>query len=104
MLLGCVHAGLFHSVHTHRVFLMIYLIRMLFLTLSLGIAARPSLTDPTSYATPLDHFRLVCEIVTLMIILTMIVMEIVNIVEYVEQVNHSILNHKEYTELYCICL
>ena len=74
---------------------MIYLIRILFLTLSLGIAARPSLTDPASYITPLDHFRLVCEIATLMIILIMIVMEIMNIIEYVDYVNHSILNHKE---------
>jgi hypothetical protein len=62
------------------VFLLAYLFRMLFLTLSLGIAARPSLLDPASYNTPLDIFRLVCETITLLIILGMIVAEIVNII------------------------
>ena len=52
----------------------LYLLFMAFLTTSLVLAARSS-GDPSQYESPLDWFRLFCEIVTLVWILLDLVLE-----------------------------
>ena len=58
----------------HRMLFSFYLLFMAFLTTSLVLGARSG--DPSQYDSPLDHFRLFCEIVTLLFVLYDLALEI----------------------------
>ena len=58
----------------HRMLFSFYLLFMAFLTTSLVLGAGSR--DPSQYDSPLDHFRLFCEIVTLLFILYDLALEI----------------------------
>ena len=62
----------------HRFCLFLYLLKMVFLTFALAIAARPELTDNqlNKYPQPLDYFRGICEVLLLIYIAINIGVEI----------------------------
>ena len=58
----------------YRMIFSVYILFMVFLTISLVLAARSR--DPSQYDRPLDHFRLFCEVVTLIFVLYDLALEI----------------------------
>ena len=66
----------------------LYLLFMAFLTTSLVLAAR--ISDPSQYESPLDWFRLFCEIVTLVWILLDLVLEFYELGRVMLVVNPSL--------------
>ena len=81
------HINLFCLCSTfHRLCFFLYLLKMVFLTLALAIAARPELTDDqlNKYPQPLDYFRGICEVLLLIFITINIIVEILEFTQWVD--------------------
>ena len=70
----------------HRLCFFLYLLKMVFLTFALAIAARPELTDDqlNKYPQPLDYFRGICEVLLLIFIEINIIVEILEFTQWVD--------------------